>query len=193
MRTEKAIGIIVLLAIVLKFSHIPGSSILLVFSLYLLTAIYFAGAFYFFSDKSIKRQNLPLSIGSGIALSVVPMAVLFRLQYWSGNSTLLLTAVLTAAIVLGLVIYMRKKSTEDLQTYYKNMYTRALVLFLASAIFLAIPMSTLISLQYRYDPEMARLKIQHYSEPRNLEFKRQHDQYMRQHENTLYQKPEGEK
>ena len=106
---------------------------------------------------------------------------------------MLIVGVFTSAIVLGLIVYLRKKSTEDLHTYYKNMHTRSLVLFLASAIFLAIPMSTLISLQYRYDPEMARLKIQHYSEPRNLEFKRQHDQYMRQHENTLYQKPEVEK
>lgn len=56
------------------------------------------------------------------------------------------------------------------------------------------PTATLLNIQYRNDPEMARLKTLHYTEPYNEEYKRQHDEYMMKQDSQYLQEiPDEEK
>lgn len=66
MRTEKTFALILLASLILRVFGIPGASMLIVFASLALTLLYFPGAFYFFSDRGIKNQNIALSISSGI-------------------------------------------------------------------------------------------------------------------------------
>ena len=72
MKTEKTFIGIFLLALILKFNNIPGSSVLLILSLGVISILYLPLAFYFFSDKSLKNQNIVLSITGGMALALMP-------------------------------------------------------------------------------------------------------------------------
>jgi hypothetical protein len=65
MKTEKALSIIFLIGIVLKFFHISGGGVLSIISLLPISICYLLFGFYFFCDKEIKRQNVILSIISG--------------------------------------------------------------------------------------------------------------------------------
>jgi hypothetical protein len=77
MRTEKILSAIFLLGLVLKFLNIPAAGMILMLSLMGIGILYFPAAYYFFSDKVIKRQNIPLTIVSGLFLSLIPIGILF--------------------------------------------------------------------------------------------------------------------
>lgn len=182
MRTEKTLAVIFLIGLVLKLFHVPGEGILAVLVLSIIAMLYFPGAFYFFSDKDINRQNLPLSIVSGLFLALIPIGILFKTMYWPGGQTYLLVGSIAAPIILAIVIFLKSRAPEELKTYYKNMVQRTSVLAVLSLVFYLIPTDTLIKIHYWDDPEMARLKTLYYTNPGNEEYKRQHDAYVLQHE-----------
>ena len=77
MRTETGLTALFLIGIFFKLMHWEGAGVMLTLSLGGLAMVYFPAAFFFFSDKSIKNQNLPLSIIAGFLLSIVPVGILF--------------------------------------------------------------------------------------------------------------------
>ena len=187
MRTEKGLAITFLIGILFKLMHWPGASLILVLSLSTLAIIYFPGAFYFFCDKVIKKSNLALSIISGLLLSIIPIGILFKLQYWPGAGLYLLIGSVAAPIILILTLVLKSKAADELKTYYKNMTLRAVVLAAFSLILYLTPTATLVHLQYREDPEMARLKAQFYTHPENEEYRKQHDEYLMKRDSIYFQ------
>jgi len=143
-----------------------------------IATLYFPGAFYFFCDKVIKRQNLALSIISGFFLSLIPIGILFKIQYWPGGQLYLLIGTITAPVIMAIVLFLKSKAAEDLSIYYKNMFSRTIVLSVLTVLFYLTPTSTLLKIQYRSDPELARLKILYYENPGNEEYRKQHDEYL---------------
>jgi|SRR6185437_10689589 len=178
MRTEKVIACLFVIGLLFKFVlHFPGGGIILVVSLMLLSLIYCPLAFYFFSDKEIKKQNLALSIVSGFFLAIVPMGILFKIMYWPGSETQLFICIITVPIILGIIYYLKNKALPELTTYYKNMLLRTFVLSILAAILYATPTETLINIQERKDPELARLKTLSYTNPQNEEYAKQLEYY----------------
>jgi glucose uptake protein GlcU len=151
---------------------------LIVVSLTAIAILYFPLAFYFFCDKEIKRQNLALSIISGFFLSIIPIGLAFKLQYWPGAQTYLLIGVLTSPIILGTVYVFRERAPADLNIYYGNMLKRTLLLFILTTVLYFTPNDTLIKIQHWDDPEFARLKIQYFANPGNAEYERQYNDYI---------------
>lgn len=201
MKTEKIIAIIFVLAVILKFQHMPGSGVLLVTSLSILAMMYFPAGLYFLSDnpKKIsmvksdetldghltsaipekgKTQNMAWSVVAGFLLSIVPIAIMFKLQYWPGSQVLLLVSVFTAPIIAAVSYYLMNKGDSSLRRYYKNMVLRAGVLSFCAILLFMTPASTMLSIQYGDDPEMVRVKTQYYSDPQNEEYRAEHDAYM---------------
>jgi hypothetical protein len=178
MRTEKILTIIFIVGLISKVLHWSGAEQLLAISLFTLAILYFPTAFYFFCDKVIKRQNLVLSIVSGLFLALVPLGVLFKIMYWSGGQTYLSVGVVTSLIILAVIYFLKSKTSEDLKIYYENMFLRTSVLTCLAIIFYLTSTSTLLKIQYWDDPELARLKTLHYTDPINQEYKKQHDDYL---------------
>lgn len=186
MRTEKTLTIIFLVGLIFKLLHWPEAGIILVISLSTIAMLYFPGAFYFFCDKVIKRQNLALSIVSGLFLSLIPLGILFKIMYWPGGHLYLLIGTVTAPIILIVVYFLKSKTTDDLATYYKNMFVRTTVLTVLTISFYLIPTATLLKIQYWDDQELARLKTLHYTNPDNEEYKRLHDEYLQKRDSLNF-------
>lgn len=177
MKTEKILFILFLIGIAFRLMHWPGGAVMHLFSLAGLALIYFPGSFYFYSDKSIKNQNIPLSIITGFFLSIIPVGVLFKVLYWPGAQINLLVGTVSAIIIYGIVIFLQSKAEEDLKTYYKNMKVRTTVLMVAGLLFYLTPTATLLKIEYWDDPEFARITTLHYANPENEEY---HEEYRKQ-------------
>lgn len=188
MKTEKALTIVFLIGLLFKFLHWPGTGPLLVISLSTITMLYFPAAFYFFCDQVIKRQNLLLSIVSGLFLSLIPLGILFKIMYWPGGQFYLLIGTVTAPIILAIIYFLKSKTADDLKTYYKNMFLRTSILTALTIVFYLTPTSTLIKIQYWDDPELARLKTLHYTNPDNEEYKKLHDEYLSKRDSLYLEK-----
>ncbi|MDP1727265.1 MAG: hypothetical protein Q8M15_10820 [Bacteroidota bacterium] len=178
MRTEKVLTILFLVGLLFKVLHWIGASQILAISLMTIAMLYFPAAFYFFCDKVIKRQNIALSIVSGLFLSLIPLGILFKIMYWRGGQVYLLTGLVTAPIILAVIYFLKSKTADELKTYYRNMFLRTSILTALAFLFYLTPTSTLLEIQYFRDPELARLKTLHYTYPDNYEYKKQHDDYI---------------
>lgn len=141
--------------------------------------VYFPAAFYFFSDKKIARQNIALSIISGLFLAFVVLGILFKLMYWPFSHIYLLVGTYTTPVLLIITYLLKSKATEELKVYYKNMFLRISVWVLLCVTFFLTPTSALLKIQHRNDPELARLKALYFSDNTNMEYKKQLDDYVR--------------
>lgn len=179
MRTEKILSSVFLVGFILKLLNIPGAGILFLLSLGGIGILYFPAAYYFFSDKEIKRQNIPLTIASGLFLSLIPIGILFKLLHWQGGARFYLMVGAVAALIFFIISYIsRTKAVDELKVYYKNMLLRTGVLTIMALFFLLIPIGTILKIQYRKDPELARLSTQYFTNPDNKVYKKQYDEYM---------------
>jgi hypothetical protein len=140
MKTEKIAFFVFISGLLLKILHLPGSGIILILSLMTLGIIYFPTSFYFFSDKSIKNQNLALSIISGLFFSLIPIGILFKILKWPGEGKLyLLIGSVTLPILLLVIILLRNKSSENLKVYFRNMIIRTVILTILTVVFYLLP------------------------------------------------------
>ena len=180
MRTEKVVAVLFVLAFISKFMRWPGAEVILILSAFLLACMYFPLGFYFFCDKTIKNQNLILSIASGFFLAFSFIGVIFKLMYWTGDQVEVGFGACSALILVGVTYYLRSRAKEELGVYYKNMLIRTTTLCLVASFFYLIPRKTLIEVQYRNEPELARLKVQAYCNPENEVYYRELDAYIKQ-------------
>jgi hypothetical protein len=178
MRTEIGLSITIFLGLLIKYLHWPGGGVVIVFAFSLLAMLYFPGGFYFFSDKKIKNSNLALSIISGMFLSITLVGILFKIQYWPGANVNLKVGCITAPILLAVIIFMKSKAAENLNTYYKNMMTRTGVLSILGLLFFFTSTETLVHIQYGEDPEVARLKTLIYTTENREQYKQELDEYI---------------
>ncbi len=162
---------------ILKLLDVPGGGVLTVLSLSTLAILYFPLSFYFFSDKNVKTQNQPLSIISGFFLSLVPIGIMFKLQYWPGYEANLIVAFISATILTGVGYFLKQKAPEELKTYYKQFLSRVIILAFLSGAFFLTPMRTLIKIQSWRDPEFSRLSLQAFDNPQNEEYRKELNDY----------------
>jgi len=184
MKTEKVFGILVMISLLFKWMHWPGGSLILILSLSTLSFLYLVLAFYLFCDKTLSNQNIALSIVSGIFLSIIPIALVFKFQYWPGAKVMLLLACLTSPVLVVLSWFLGREAREELKGYYKNMVIRTAVLSSLAVLFFFLPSAVLINMQYGDDPELAKLKVLHYTHPDNEEYAAEHDAYVEKLDST---------
>lgn len=177
MKTEFGLSITFILALLFKFFHLPGGSVLLVLSLLTLSLVYFPFAFYFMCNKTIKQQNIPFSVLTGMFFSVAVTGILFKIQYWPGSTILLGIAIVPVIVILIVSAILFRKSAQELIRYYRNMIIRAGIITFFTVLFFVVSGNTLLKIQYRNDPEYVRLMIQRSSNPNNTEFEKQLEDY----------------
>lgn len=178
MKIEKIITVVFIIGLLFRFQDWPGGSLTLILSLTTLSLLYFVAAFYVFSDKTLKQQNLALSIASGVFLSIAPLGILFKLKHWPGAAVLLFVGTIVSIVILFFVLILKPRSPGNLAVYYRNMVIRTTVLGAICLLLFFTPISILLKLQFGNDPELIRLKTQYYHYPDNIDYKREHDEYM---------------
>jgi hypothetical protein len=139
MKTEKTFWIIFIVTVILRLLNIPGHGLLTVLTLGVLGILYFPAGFYFFCDKQLKKQNLVLSIVSGFFLSYIPVGILFKLQHYPAQNVMMMIGLISGLSFLIITYFLRKRSDENLKTYYNNMLIRTLILTVLIIIFFVLP------------------------------------------------------
>lgn len=187
MVAELVCGLLTLFALFCKYMHWPGAGLLLVLSLLFLAIIYFPSGFYFLKDRTNVKQSPLYPLLYGLLLAPAPIGLLFKMQYWPGGTLFLLVSVFFTTILLLLLVFQTFFTGHSVTAYFKEMFIRTLVWFLLSFVLFNTSMETLINIQHADDPEMARLKLQHYQDPGNDLYRQQYDAYM---DSVLYNQEE---
>ncbi len=148
MKTEKVLALLFVTGIAFKLLHWDGGGIITVFTILTLSALYLVGGFYFFCDANLRRQNLAFSIIAGICLCVVPLGILFPIQYWEGAQPMIVSSTMVSVLFLIITIVLSAVASDELKTYYNNMLWRTGILTALSLLLLLTPVATLFEPQY---------------------------------------------
>jgi hypothetical protein len=175
-KTELVLIGIAILALIMKMFHLPASGILTVLSLSSLSVIYMYLGFALFNNirfrkifkketyKEISTKRIIGGIGTGLALSVSLIGILFKFQSWPGASANLIMGIVTLSIVAIISLIKMKKSEDD---YYSNILKR-IAIFGAICIFLfSIPTKTWMEWKYPNNPEYVKAVLDAKSDPEN--------------------------
>ena len=153
---------IALVAIVFKFLHFPGASILLCLSLGILSILYYPLGFallnnlkfrHLFKKESYKATTVKRIIGgagAGIAFSFSVIGVLFKFQSWPGAIIMLYGGLLGVIMITSVSIVKRIKHAD---IYYSNILKRALLYGTFCIFLLCISNRTFMTWKYPNNPE----------------------------------------
>lgn len=146
-RLEKILAILILIAFVLKLILVPFSGVLLTIFLLIIALIYYPFGFAFFNNirlrnifkkesyKGISVLHIIGAIVVGMALSVICVGILFKIQGYPMANLLLTDGLISSVIILiiGLIKYHKSKSS-----YYSFMLNRIAIIGGIGLLFLTL-------------------------------------------------------
>lgn len=189
---ELVVGIIAILGIFLKIVfHLPGSSILIVLALGILSMFYYVFSFALFngirmrdifgktSYKDTNAKRIIVAVGLGWAISLIVIGGLFKLQFWEGADMQLLIGLVNIGLILVIatIFYFRNKAD-----YYKKIFKRIVIYGALGLVLYLTPTTTFLNLHYANNHEYTEHPDfeEHYkkmlAEPDNLELREQLEQ-----------------
>ncbi|MDF2454077.1 MAG: hypothetical protein K0R51_70 [Cytophagaceae bacterium] len=175
MKVEKIILGVVALALVFKFMHFAGANMILVVSLSTLAMVYFGGGFWFAKGKD-EQKRTGLAVIAGMAFSITCMGILFRLLYWPGGKAMLMLPALALPILLAVIFYLKGKENQALETD-KKLLIRVVVFAVLAISFYTVSNRALLTIQYPNDPEVVRIKSNHFDHPENEAYTKEYEEY----------------
>lgn len=122
---ETVLGGIAIIMFLLSKLGLPFSSMLVIVSLTAFSMYYFPLGFWAFSDKSVSKSPVGISIVAGILLSFAPVAVLFYLMGWPSAKAMVIAAGAISSIMAIASISIR---TPETWKYYERMFARSITL-----------------------------------------------------------------
>jgi hypothetical protein len=175
-KAEIIIAAVSIIAMGLKLLLVPGSGILTVLSLSILSVYYMYLSFAIFnrirpknfykkdSYLGISKMRIIGAIGTGLALSITTIGILFKFQSWPGGSFNLGVGLLGLFIVtiIGLIRFNRNKSD-----YYKGIFKRVAIVGILGLILMLIPQTTWIEIKYRNHPTYIEALKRAMADPEN--------------------------
>lgn len=173
---ERIAGILALLGITLKFFDIPGNGIITTLALSILSVFYYVFSFALFNNilfldifnkaayKETNAKRIIGSIGLGFALSLITIGALFKLQFWSGGTTQLVTGLATLVLIMAIATMFYFRSKAD---FYIRIFKRIAIYGSFGLLLYLTPSNTLVDLFYGANPEYAELFKQVLADPEN--------------------------
>jgi hypothetical protein len=161
-KTEKILIGLVIISILMKYLFIPGSGTLYIFSMGVLSSMYFYFGFLLFNDirlrnifkreayQGISTWRIFGGIATGLALSIVFIGMLFKGQHWPGASFNLIVGIVLS-LVIGVIVII--KYGKDQSLYYKNILVRISISVLIGIVLVAISERTFVELRFRNHPK----------------------------------------
>jgi glucan phosphoethanolaminetransferase (alkaline phosphatase superfamily) len=177
-KTELTLILLAVIALIMKLMYLPGSLILIVLSLSSVSLFYFYLGFAFFngigfkkilkkeSYKVISTQRIIGGIGTGFALSISAIGILFKIQSYPGASIQLLVGLFGLGIVLIFSLIKMRKSTNN---YYSKILKRVASFGAICVFFIAIPSKTWLNLNYPNNPEYVQAILEAEANPDDQE------------------------
>lgn len=166
---EKILIALALLALIFKFMHWPGGGMLLVLSFGALGVLYFPLGFMLLRPAGDQSFRFPFFL-AGWSFSLPVIGLLFKFQYWPGASFMLLTGVIFSIILFAVGIFDLQSSGKHLEKEAAIPLLYRAVIYISLALFFYItPSSSLVKIQYRDQPEYAKLFIRVIGNPSDLQ------------------------
>jgi|GEM_PF-626311 len=181
MRIEKIYVWLFIIVLVMRSMHADGWVVLFTLSGFSLSLLYCIGSFWLFSDGSLRRQNLLLSIVSGFIFSLATIGTIFKIMHFPGYGLQLLISVCGLFLVLVAVAVLMMSAPLHLLGYYKKMLGRTLTWLALTFILLVMPLRVLLRTQYWNDPEYVEIAAKHYTEPDNKKYEAAYNEYRQLH------------
>lgn len=158
--TEKILGILFLIGIILNLALIPGGSTLTILAGGGLAMIYPLIGFFVINDlrinqllkggfKNIKPLHIVGAIFTGMAMSMLLIGLIFKLMMWPGASFMVIVGVFSSLsiVVIAGVKYILSKSV-----YYRRVLIRLVPLSVVVLLLFTFS-STIREIKYRDAPE----------------------------------------
>lgn len=177
-KAEIIIAILSIIALALNLLLIPGSGVLTVLTLSILSVFYMYLSFALFNDirfrnilkkgsyKGKSTKRIVGAVGTGLALSLTTTGLLFKFQSWPGASFNLgtgLVGLLTVAII-STIKYFKNKSE-----FYTRIFKRIAIFGGLGLILMIIPKTTWIEIKYRNHTEYIDAVKKAMADPDNKE------------------------
>ena len=175
-KAELFLVILSVITIVLRLFHFNNSGVLTVIFFSLLSLFYFYFSFAFFNDlgfrqmlKKVSFEGIPLSrivgaVGTGLALSVAIIGILFKLQSYPGADAQLIIGAVTLGVVALVAAFKYRKSSES---YYSIILKRVIVIGGFTIFLIVIPAKNWLGFQYPNNPEYVEALLKAQADPKN--------------------------
>lgn len=179
-KTEIVIIASCLLAVILNFALVPGGILLTILSFTLLSVIYFNLGFLLFNNirlrnafksesyKGIKSSRMIGAIGTGFALSLIVIGVLFKLLSWPGSAVVILVGVFFTGVVvlISTIKYLTSKNP-----FYMPVLIRAGGLLIIGGSLMFVSSGDIMDFKYRNHPTYYQALKAWQADPDNTELR----------------------
>lgn len=177
-KIEKIAALVAVVSILLvKVVHVQALAPVMVVSLSTLALLYARGL-PLLLGKNKEQQNFGLNTASGVLMSIACVGILFRLQYWPGAKNMVMLAALGLTVLIAVVFYYKGKEALIRQSYLNNLWMRQAILAVFTIALFFTSNKTLLTLQYPNDPEIVRIKSNHFDHPENEAYTKEYREYM---------------
>ncbi len=175
-KTELILIGIAIIAMIMKFFHMPFSGVLTVLSFTFLSVIYMYFGFALFNNirfrkifkketyKEISTKRIIGGVSAGFALSVSVVGIMFKFQSWPGASFNLYSGIAMLTVIAIISIIKMKKSRDK---YYSNILKRIAFYGAISIFLVSIPLKTWLEWKYPNNPEYVKAVLEANSDPDN--------------------------
>ncbi|WP_299253448.1 hypothetical protein [uncultured Cytophaga sp.] len=167
-----------LIALFLRFTHLPFSGPLTVLSLGTLAVIYIIRGFEIIGFQQDEKQFNAVNMITGVILSITCIGILFRLMYWPFSQMHLTIACFGLPIAFGWLFTVRTKVIykETAHVYFLKLI-RVAVFFALAATLYSISLKTQIDIENWDDTKMAELKYKYMSNQNNAQYREEYLEY----------------
>jgi hypothetical protein len=179
--TEKILVVAIFIALILKFSLIPGGDLLLLWATTILSCIYYPFGFLFFNQirlrsifkkasyQGVTGQKIFFAVVAGLGLSIICIGSLFKLLSLTGSNEMLLIGIMITSVVLviSLVAIFIKKDVNA-----KFILWRLGVIGIVGLVLLMTAELSIVKAQYRNHPDYIEAYAKYFTDPKNEELRK---------------------
>jgi len=177
-RIELVVAAILIIALAIRFAHLPGGSVLITLSLSLFAVLYMYFSFGLFngirfrkmfkkaSYANITTMRIVGSVMVGLALAILMTGILFKVMSWPGAGINLLFG-LVATLIGGAVAAVKLINVKA--PFYQRVLKRVAVWGTVGSLLLLAPGHFMLRLDFRNDPELLEAHISARTYPDSLE------------------------
>jgi glucan phosphoethanolaminetransferase (alkaline phosphatase superfamily) len=175
-KTEIIIAILSIIAFLLNLFLVPGGSVLTILMLSILSSIYFYFGFALFNNirfrnilkkesyKGISALQIIGAIGTGLAISLTLIGIMFKIMSWPGAYVNLYVGIFASLVIL---IIGGLKFSKNKSDYYLKIFKRIGITGGLALIIVISPRNTLLDFKYRNHHEYLNLLKQSMENPNN--------------------------
>ena len=188
-KLEKILVLLMLLALVMKLSLIPGGSSIASFSMVLLSLIYFPFGFAYLNKIPLQKifikdayremtlTRIIWTIGIGLSFSAICMGILFKLNSWPGSNQDLMIGLVTLAIIIVIALFRKIKLKYENNSL---MLSRIVILSVLGIMFLISPNLPIERIRFHDHPDYIKACEDYLNNPQNQELKeKEHIEYLK--------------